>query len=77
MVMIKKTRSFLNLKANYQSEKKTCHDKTLHSSTLPLNDILPRFETWQGKTTRKNKTFSHTGLLRMDCFSNQVILLFG
>ena len=58
------------------SKKKKCHDRTLHSSTLLLNDILPRFETQQGKTAREKETFSHSTLFRMEWFSNKVILHF-
>lgn len=71
------SRIFQNFKADYQSKKKQCQDKTLHSSTLLLNDILPGFETWQGKTTREKETFSHLALFRMEQFLNKVILHLG
>ena len=78
MVIMKKQGVFTIFKTNYQSKKKKCHDKTLHSSTLQqtVNDVLPRFETWQGKSTNGKKTFSRIALIRMEWFSNRVILHF-
>ena len=60
-------KSFFNFKAEYQSTKKNVvSDKTLHSSTLLLNNISPRFEIWQGKTTMEKETFTHSALFRME-----------
>ena len=38
----------------------------IHQLYDRLNDILPRFETWQGKSTNKKKTFSRIALIRME-----------
>ena len=60
-------KSFFNLRPNIsQQRKNVVSDKTLHSSTLLLNNISPRFETWQGKTTREKETFTHSALFRME-----------
>ena len=59
-------RSVFNFKAEYQSTKKKCCNNILHSSTLLLNNTSPRFETWQGKTTREKETFTHSALFRME-----------
>lgn len=69
--MTEKTRNFVNIKVDYRSkEEKKSHDRNLRSSTLLLKDISPRFEIWQGKTTRAKETFSRCVLSRMEQFPN-------